>query len=662
MSSSREEFVSEAEEILNEAQEYLLQLQETISDPSPDALNGLFRCFHTLKGISGLFGFDGLQKLSHSLEDLLDDIRLGRFPVTVNTINFIFKFIDTITNMIKNVKEKDTIDVTSLINEVENFRRTPDESDQQESPLSELVDPEILRVLSEYEEHRLKENIKKKRSIYLIEVIYPLTEFDSQLRELTEKVKELGELISTLPTSEGIPEGSIGFKLLLASDKGSDFIKEATGCNVEEIVPGEDKSPPPVKSEEKTDEKPASSLKSASSTVRVDIEKLDRILNTIGEISLVKGAIKRIEDELIDYFGHSSLIFDIHRINQTLERRLTELQDYVLEIRMVPIGQIFSRLGQIIRRYSREIGKPIELRVFGEDTEIDKFIAEEIVDPLMHIVRNALDHGIETPEERLSMGKPETATITLKAFQKGNHVVVEVHDDGRGIDINKIREKAIEKCIIDKDTEIEDSELIELIFRPGFSTKDSVTEVSGRGVGMDVVREKLSSIGGFVDVKTETGKFTTFSLTIPITLAIIKALLIKVGSHTFALPLTSISETILIKRDEIQSIEGKPVYNLRDDPLPLMPLSEFYRLEVSEKDVIYIVVAGVGERKIGLIVDDVLKGEDIVIKSLGGYFENLKGFAGAAEVGKHEVVLVVDVEAIIEETLKRHKKATMSNV
>ena len=325
-------------------------------------------------------------------------------------------------------------------------------------------------------------------------------------------------------------------------------------------------------------------LKSTTTTVRVDIEKLDRILNTIGELTLAKGAVKRISEELAESYGHSPLVADVNKISQTLERRLAELQSQVLEIRMVPIGQIFSRLAQVIRKYSRETEKRIELVMYGEDTEIDKYIAEEVIDPLMHLVRNAIDHGIESEEERKKNGKKESGTIILKASQRGNHVIIEVKDDGGGINVQRVKEKAIEKGLLDKSAELDEKELINFIFTPGFSTKEVVSEVSGRGVGMDVVKEKLAAIGGFAEIDTKIGRGTAVTLTIPITLAIIKALIVRVGTMKFGIPLTSISETLVITRGDIQTIEGNDVYNLRGEMLPITNIGRVFALTDEEPD------------------------------------------------------------------------------
>jgi len=358
-----------------------------------------------------------------------------------------------------------------------------------------------------------------------------------------------------------------------------------------------------------------------------------------------------MSDELL----HSPFIRDVHKISQTLERKLSELQDEVLSIRMVPIGQMFTRLAQVIRRYSRETGKKIDITLYGEDTELDKSLAEEIVDPLMHLVRNSIDHGIEQAEKRKIKGKKEHGTIILKAYQRGNYVVIEVTDDGRGIDVEKIRLKASQMGLIDPDVDMEEREFIDFIFTPGFSTKDAVSEISGRGVGLDVVKEKLSALGGFVEVSTEKGSGTTFTLTLPITLAIIKALLVKVGPDKFAIPLTAISETVVVERKDIQTIEWRDVYYIRGEMLPIISLSKIFDIETPQNDMAFAVVVGYGKRKVGLLADEILEQQEIVIKSLGGYLKNISGFAGAAEIGRHEVVLVLDVESIIEKALLKQE-------
>jgi len=285
--------------------------------------------------------------------------------------------------------------------------------------------------------------------------------------------------------------------------------------------------------------------------------------------------------------------------------------------------------------------------MFGEDTELDKYLAEEIVDPLMHLMRNSIDHGIESPIERKKKGKKETGTISLKAYQKGNHVLIAIRDDGAGIDIERVREKAIEKGLITADSGLDEKEIIDLIFTPGFSTMDTVSEVSGRGVGMDVVKEKLSALGGFAEIESIKDAGTSFTLTLPITLAIIKALLVRVGSEKFAVPLTSMTETLVVDDRDIQTIEWKEVYYLRGEMLPMIRLNRFFELEGDKSGRSFAVVVSFGEKRVGLLVDELFGQHEIVIKSLGDYLDKLRGFAGAAEIGKHEVILVLDIESVI---------------
>ncbi|MEW6052224.1 MAG: chemotaxis protein CheA [Nitrospirota bacterium] len=648
MKASKKEFIAETEDLLFECQQYVLEIQDTyLTTINPDTINALFRSIHTLKGLSGLFGNQGVTDLSHAMESLLDDIRLGKIPVTEDVVDFLFKNIDHLRSAVDAIKEDKEKDLTEQINDIRKFRSSLQESSGS-LEIKGLIDDSILKVLSEYEEHRLKANIKTGNSVFLMKAVFELATFDTSLEELTKKIKAQGELISTLPTSSDVPDGSIAFNLMFASDRQFSELKGQLGENLEILVKPRSPEKPPAKKQEK-------SIKSSTATVRVDIDKLDRILNTIGELTLAKDAVKRIAREMSEAHLLSSLVRDMHKISQTLERKLTELQDEVLEIRMVPVGQIFSRLAQVIRRYSREIGKEIDLELYGEDTELDKSLAEEIVDPLMHLVRNSLDHGIESSEERKRNGKREHGTIILRAFQSGNHVVIEVTDDGKGIDIEKVRAKAKEKGLIEKDKEMEDRDIVNLIFTPGFSTKDVVSEISGRGVGMDVVKEKLSALGGFIEVNTIRHKGSTFTMTLPITLAIIKALLVKVGAEKFAIPLTTISETIAIEHSDIQTIEWKDVYYLRGEMLPILSVSKIFHITTAQQEASFAVIVGFGKRKLGLLVDEIIGQHEIVIKSLGEYFKGVSGFAGAAEIGRHEVLLVLDIESIAEKSLMRQE-------
>ncbi len=652
MKSSESDFIAECEDILDDATRLLLEIQESAEKGiDPDLINALFRAMHTLKGLGGLFGHDDVSEISHALETLLDEIRLGKAEMTDEAISLFLKYTDVLRSLVTKPKEE-KVETESYTNEIKSFSDRLKQGTKEEGP-GATIDESILKVLSEYEEHRLKTNIKQGRGIFMIKPHFFLSEFDTSLSTLTEKIKVSGELISTMPTTEDVPEGSIGFNLMFGSQEEPQVLDATLGYKVEVLVTPKAKEPPPQQI--KSVEAPAAdATKMSTSMVRVDINKLDRILNTIGEISLAKNAIKRIWSEMTDEYGHSPLVRDIYKASQTLERKLGELQGQMLEIRMVPVGQIYRKLAQVIRRYTREVGKKIDLKMFGEDTEIDKYLAEEIVDPLVHIVRNAIDHGIEPAEERRAAGKPETGSVTLKAFQRGNHVVLEVSDDGKGIDPEKVRKKALEKGIIDADSELTGKDVMELIFMPGFSTREVVSEVSGRGVGLDIVKDGVSGLGGFVDVSSRKNLGSTFTLTLPITLAIIKVLLARVGKNVFGIPLSSISETLAIEHSSLQSIENRKVFNLRGDLLPVTRLKEVFKVEGdADTTKSSAVIVGFGERRMGLLVDELIGQNEVVIKSLGEYLEDVKGFAGAAEVGKHETVLVLDIEGIIEECMMR---------
>lgn len=659
MKASRREFILEAEELIEEAERLAIEIQESLNRGlNPDTVNALFRQIHTLKGLSGLFQLKSISDLSHVFEYLLDDLRLGRIELSEELVEFVLKNIDILKSLISRAEEEGSFDVSEYVRDIEAFR-SAHATKQEEVKLEGLIDSSLLSVLSQYEESRLKINIKEGKGIYYTDVSFPLNTFDTSLKEISEKIKSSGELIATMPTQTDLPPDFIGFRLLFASSLPKDELLKR-GIEPRTILNPEVK---PQKTEEGIQRSELKAQKTemegrkseirtefSSSTVKVDINKLDLILNTIGEISLTRGAIKRVADELKEAYGISSLVFDLHKISSSLEKRIHELQDEVLAIRMVPLSQLFGKVNQLLRRYSREVNKPVRVEIYGEDTEIDKSISDNILEPLMHLVRNAIDHGIENIEERRAKAKPETGLITFRAYQKGNHVVIEVSDDGRGIDLEKIKKRAIEKGMLSRDKEVSREELIELIFTPGFSTKETVTEISGRGVGMDVVREKIASIGGFVEVETSPDRGTTFKLTIPITLAIIKSIIVRVGSEKFAFPLTSVSETLQIRESDIQSIERMEAYNLRGTVLPLIRISQALGIGADQKDLYYVVVAGTGERKVGLIVDELIGQQEIVIKPLGRYLEKLKWYAGAAEVGRHELILVLDVDAFLQES------------
>jgi two-component system chemotaxis sensor kinase CheA len=398
----------------------------------------------------------------------------------------------------------------------------------------------------------------------------------------------------------------------------------------------------------------------------VDIQRLDHLMNLVGELVMTKAQILEVQRQLRERAGFSDLTVDLFRASRSLERKLGELQEGIVAVRMVPVGQVFSRLHQFVRTFARESGKEIEFHVFGEETEIDKRMLEEISDPLIHIIRNAVDHGIEPVEVRRRQGKPERGTVAVRAFPKGSYVVVTVEDDGAGIDPQEVLRSAHRRGLVAEDSLLEESEILHLIFLPGFTTSEAVTEISGRGVGLDVVRKNLIKLRGRIDVESEVGVGTRMTLTFPITLAIVRALAIRSGSETFAIPLSAVIENLRVTPAQVRTVEGREVLQLRGATLSLCRLDRLFDLpaaprtadpllgetETQEQEYLYVVIVGIAERRLGLVVERILGQQEIVIRPLGEACPHASGIAGATELGDGEVVLVLDVEALIAETLE----------
>jgi len=380
----------------------------------------------------------------------------------------------------------------------------------------------------------------------------------------------------------------------------------------------------------------------------------------VGELHIIKSELGRIAADLRGQQGFTGVAVNLTKAYKNLERRLNEIQEGILDVRMVPIGQIFTRLAQTVRKYAREAGKEIDLEVLGEETELDKLMVEDLADPLMHLIRNAIDHGIDTPEARRAQGKPQRGIVRLTAFPKGNHVVITVEDDGNGIDPQRVLAKAREKGLVEDELDVERDrkEVLDLIFLPGFTTNETVTEISGRGVGMDVVKRNVSRLSGMIDIETELGAGTAFSLTLPITLAIIKALIIEANGRRFAVPLGSVLEILRVQPGQIETIERREVMAIRNETVPLLRIADAFDLPgTAQQGSLFVVLVGLAERRLGLVVDRLRGQQEIVIKPLGSRLADTPGIAGATELGDKVVVLVLDVESLIDGAMKRSQTA-----
>lgn len=659
------EFLGESEEIIERLNLDLVTFADGIEsgEADPELLNSIFRGAHSLKGISGMFGFDDISTLSHHMENLLDSLRLGKIVLSGTLVEVLFEALENLSRLVhgKGEAEEYSLDLGPVLARIEGALSGG--AGGQGNVLAELnLDSAILSVLTEYEEHRLVENLKKGRNLQNVKISFGLASFDQDLAELTDILKKKGEVISTLPCAGDVPD-RIGFQLLYGTSATVGEIVAAIGREnaVVELLGAKAAAAKPFVAEETAEvevagegqESGATSMRSISRTVRVDLDKLDSLMNVVGELVLSKGAIAAVA-ERVRTSGDIGLAVELQKAVRVLERRLDELQKGVMEVRMVPVGQLFEKMVRIVRRVASESGKKVAIDIRGADTELDKLIMEDLSDPLMHIIRNAIDHGIESPEERLAVGKPEKGTITLWASQKGNHVVIEVRDDGRGVNPETVRRKAVQKGLIAEGTELSREEVYDLLFMPGFSTRDEVSDLSGRGVGMDVVKNNISSLSGMIEMDSRIGEGTTLAITLPITLAIIKALIVSVCDKTYAIPINSVMETLMVDAASIRTIERREVMELRQSTLPLLRLEEIFQLPVNSRadGRIFVAVVGFAEKKLGVVVDELLGQQDVVIKSLGNALSFVRGIAGAADLGNQKTILVLDVGGLMSEALR----------
>jgi two-component system chemotaxis sensor kinase CheA len=678
---ARDEFLSEAQEIVETLSRNLLDLDASARSGAvdPALINEAFRAVHTLKGLAGLFGAQRLGQMSHRLEDLLDDLRLGRMSLGPDVLDTLFAAVDVYGRLLAQEREGRDDPSPAADELLSRLEKLGSEAPSRAAPATEYdLDPSLLAVLTEYEEHRLRANLEQKMRLYRLRVEFDLTTIDKALEDMKARAKRHGEIITYLPAGEATSADAIELDLLMASRDDLATLIGALGADnvvIEEIPrrrPSIGTAPPvkapvgqiAVRSDESVHPNAGSaeaaldqgpSLRSLTQTVRVDIRKLDALMNVVGELAIVRGSLARIADRLRAE-GQRQLTAELLRLHRSFERRLAEMQAGILEVRMVPLGQVFDRLARVVRQIGREMSKEIRLVITGSETEIDKLIVEELSDPLMHMIRNAIDHGIEPSNLRAEVGKPPAGTIALNAYQKGNHVMIEVEDDGRGIDEQAVLEKAVRlgKIAAEDGAELSREEVLALVFLPGVSTREAVSETSGRGVGMDIVKTNIGRLGGIIDVQSEPGIGTKMTITLPITLAIVSALMVHIADQVFAIPLSTVSEALSLENGLSRMLDGREVITLRGATLPLCRLDRVLGLERTKHPPprkSYVVVVSLGNRRLGIVVDHLIGQQDIVIKPLGRSLASVRGFAGATELGDQRVGLVLDAAAIVDEVL-----------
>jgi len=652
---AREEFTSEAEELLDTLSRDLVEFEAQGKGVRPELVNKIFREVHSLKGLAGMLGFGDISELSHSLEDMLDRLRMGKIEISKDLIDLLYDSVDSLNRLVIAINDpslEGLVDMTALQSRIHQII-THQPQRKHDDPFSELtLDEQTKKSLTEYEEHRLLENVRAGKHILSIEVTFDFSDFDERLRALTQNLSDAGEVISTLPA---IPTGNvngIAFRLLYGSMLSEPAVQAlapdgvVTSLRKTGAVTTTTAAKAPAEAPEEE-----MSLRSLSQTVRVDISRLDHVMNIVGELIIEKTQLEALTRAMATQQARLSS-HELGKISRNLDRKLNELQKSVIEIRMVPVGQIYSKLSRTVRKLARELNKEIELILRGEDTELDKMMVEELTDPLMHIIRNALDHGIEPPDERRAAGKSPVGRITLNAYQQGNSVVLDVTDDGRGIDTERIRRVALGRGLLNEKDTVDQARAHELMFTPGFSTAAEVSEISGRGVGLDVVKKNIQDLKGTIEVISRAGEETTFRISLPITLAIIQALIVSASDEKFAIPLTSVEESLRIYSRDIRTVERKEVFTLRDFTLPLLRLSDAFHLEDGREHgpdtKWFVVVTRAGDKTVGLLVDALVRQQEVVIKSIGQRLKTIPGIAGATEVGENEIVLVVDVGSLID--------------
>lgn len=682
-------FVEETREHLQSLNENLLVLEK--EPENKDTINEIFRAAHSLKGMAGTMGYKRMQNLTHNMENVFSEIRNDKMKVTSDLVDTLFQCLDALEAYLDNIvntQDEGTDDnepIVKLLNDFLGGQNAPE--GQAAAPAEQAVDAKAEAPsgggfadvkFTDFERHAILEAGKNGMQAYGVDVLIDPSCILKAARAFLvfKSLEEKGEIIKSIPSTQDIEDEKfdLEFKMFIISKEPLEAIvaavkdvfeiKDAIGevitvSEEEESSKEEEKlaetvvenAPKPAGEAPAHNNKPAAQNKTSGKpvvnrSVRVDIEKLDVLMNLVSELIIAKNGL--VASNTAEQVQHSQ---SFNEQIEYLERVTTNLHESVMNVRMVPIETVVSRFPRMIRDLSKKLDKKMELYMTGEDTELDRTVIDEIGDPLMHLLRNSADHGLENAETRKKLGKPEVGSIFLDAYQDGNNVVIEVRDDGAGIDVQKIKNKAIEKgtITIEQADTMTDKEIVDLLFRPSFSTAEKITDVSGRGVGLDVVKSKIEALGGDVECHSVMGEGSTFTIRLPLTLAIIQALMVKLGNEQYAISLGSIQTVEDIPVEDVKFVQGKEVITLRGIVIPLIRLGEL--LEVSdmaqEQDTLTVVIIKKGDKQAGIVVDSLIGQMEIVIKSLGKYININKMISGATILGDGDIALIIDVNAII---------------
>lgn len=662
-------FIEESKEHLQAINDELLKLE--LEPENTAIVNEIFRSAHTIKGMAGTMGFEDLASLTHEMENILDLLRNSKLTVSSEIMDVIFKCVDAIEKMVDSIEQggDGKEDVTYIVAQLKKIQNPSayyhgDLFDASKEVAATLA-PEL--VIDEYQSSVINEARLTGNHVYQVTVTLDERCVMKSVRAymVFQVAEELGEIIQTHPTVEEIEEEKFeeSFTLLLLTTYDLQEVqsKMANVSEVESVIVSEGMNQEVVTVKSTTEEVVkidptnqsmdkeetiSTQKKQRSKSIRVDIEKLDHLMNLFSELIIDRGRLEQI--------SRKSGLSELSETVEHMTRISTDLQDLILNMRMVPVEQVFNRFPRMVRDLAKDLNKKVQLVVEGAETELDRTVIDEIGDPLVHLLRNALDHGLETTAERKASKKSEEGKITLKAYHGGNHVFIEVVDDGKGINREKVLNKAIERGVVtvEEAKSLTDQQVYALILSSGFSTADKISDISGRGVGLDVVKTKIESLGGVISIDSTPGQGSVFHIQLPLTLSIINSMLVKVEEETYAIPFSSIVEITTVGQDEVVSLHGQKVIQFREQVVPLVYLNDVFHVPPAQaecdKEQLYIVIVRKGNKTVGIVVDSVVGQQEVVLKSLGGFLTNLFAISGATILGNGEVALIIDSNQFIK--------------
>ncbi|MDF2039733.1 chemotaxis protein CheA [Cytobacillus oceanisediminis] len=676
MNQYLEVFIEESKEHLQACNEQLLELEKNPEDIK--IVNEIFRSAHTLKGMSATMGYEDLANLTHQMENVLDAIRNQKIKVNAEILDVVFLAVDDLEAMVQSIAEggdgkRDVSEAVEKLMLIEKGE-SPAQSSARAEAAAAIAEPQGL-IKSTYDDFEWTVIQQSKEQGFESYEISIALRADCLLKAarvymVFEVLEKSGEVIKATPSVEQLEEEQFDqeFSVTIVTKETTEDIRQKLlkvseverievlplsmgNCSPPEAVKVEQAALPAAEeateaaSEMPKEEKKAPAAKQVSNkTIRVNIERLDILMNLFEELVIDRGRLEQISKELNNQ--------ELHETVEHMSRISGDLQNIILNMRMVPIETVFNRFPRMVRQLARDLNKMINLEIVGAETELDRTVIDEIGDPLVHLIRNALDHGVETPGVRKENGKSEEGNVVLKAYHSGNHVFIEIEDDGAGINKDKVIKKALKNGIITEQTAstLTDKQAYELIFASGFSTADKISDVSGRGVGLDVVKNTIESLGGSVSIDSKVGQGSIFSIQLPLTLSIISVMLVEIEKEKYAIPLSSIIETAIVRKEDILSAHNQKVIDFRGKVVPLLSLKEIFEVpsESHEEEFISVVIVRKGEKMAGLVVDSFIGQQEVVLKSLGNYLTSVFAISGATILGDGQVALIVDCNALIK--------------